>query len=472
MKKELLKKSLIIYLLLVFLLASGGSLFARELSLEEALAFALENNRNLRSAYEELQRQEKNLEDPVQLKWQVDLGANYSQDITGDKQPKPGNSSSNAYSINISADKSYLSGLRLSPGLNIKEGGDPSFSINITKSLYPLVPTDLARGIYKGELELIKARRNFAASKVSALLSWIETYFNLERMNSRLEIYQQNLQKAETNLERVLAREEIGDAGENDILLARLSLENARYSLQEAENNLENLRFNFLQELGFAPEEELVIRDNTSYLEGLRSKAEAHLEEFLAQDRSSLMELVKKNNARLEANLVEREILGQELDWLKKEGGPRVNLNSNYSSATDNLRVGLNLSYALYDGGQHKQAVEDKEKALAENLLNYEEIYRQLEQELKQKLDKLELAFMALRRGELNIARSQNELELAEKQLALGHINYLDYQEKWVAAAEARISLQSLEDDLFMTSLDFLNFLDQELLSELIGGVE
>ena len=240
-------------------------------------------------------------------------------------------------------------------------------------------------------------------------------------------------------------------------LLARLSLENARYSLQEAENNLENLRFNFLQELGFAPEEELVIRDNTSYLEGLRSKAEAHLEEFLAQDRSSLMELVKKNNARLEANLVEREILGQELDWLKKEGGPRVNLNSNYSSATDNLRVGLNLSYALYDGGQHKQVVEDKEKALAENLLNYEEIYRQLEQELKQKLDKLELAFMALRRGELNIARSQNELELAEKQLALGHINYLDYQEKWVAAAEARISLQSLEDDLFMTSLDFLN---------------
>ena len=303
----------------------------------------------------------------MQLKWQVDLGANYSQDITGDKQPKPGNSSSNAYSINISDDKSYLSGLRLSPGLNIKEGGDPSFSINITKSLYPLVPTDLARGIYKGELEIIKARRNFAASKVSALLSWIETYFNLERMNSRLEIYQQNLQKAETNLERVLAREEIGDAGENDILLARLSLENARYSLQEAENNLENLRFNFLQELGFAPEEELVIRDNTSYLEGLRSKAEAHLEEFLAQDRSSLMELVKKNNARLEANLVEREILGQELDWLKKEGGPRVNLNSNYSSATDNLRVGLNLSYALYDGGQHKQAVEDKEKALAES---------------------------------------------------------------------------------------------------------
>ena len=59
----------------------------------------------------------------------------------------------------------------------------------------------------------------------------------------------------------------------------------------------------------------------------------------------------------------------------------------------------MNLSYALYDGGQHKQAVEDKEKALAENLLNYEEIYRQLEQELKQKLDKLELAFMALRRG-------------------------------------------------------------------------
>jgi len=95
-----------------------------------------------------------------------------------------------------------------------------------------------------------------------------------------------------------------------------------------------------------------------------------------------------------------------------------------------------------------------------------------LKQELKRQLDGLELSRMAMRRAELSLARSENELEVAEKQLAMGLIDYLAYQEKWIAAAEARITIKTLEDELFMSRLEFLNFLDQELLSELIGGME
>ena len=168
----------------------------------------------------------------------------------------------------------------------------------------------------------------------------------------------------------------------------------------------------------------------------------------------------------------DREILEKELEWLEKEGGPEVGMYSSYDSAQDNLRVGLSLSYSLYDGGHHKRSIENKEKELRDNRQNYEEIYRQLKQELKRQLDGLELSRMAMRRAELSLARSENELKLAEKQLEMGVIDYLAYQDKWTGAVEARIALKSLEDELFLNSLDFLNFLDQDLLSELLGGIE
>ena len=480
---ERINKGVIVSLVLLILLVSASPLFAGEpvgeLSLEEALAFGLENNSGLKAAYEQLQRQERDLMEAIQLKWQVDmeLDTNYRWNLDQASELDIREDGKGNYSINISAGKSFLSGLYLSPGININENertGDveTSYSIAVRKSLYPLVPAELARSFYKSELELLKARRNFAGNRLNAVLSWLDAYLNLVRLESRLAIYQENLLKAEANLEKVLARAEIGDAGENDILAARLGLENACYSLQEAENNLDNLRFNFLNELGLAPDQELTIRDKNGYLAQLWGRVENQVQKFLTMDRGALLEMVEKNNARLAANLLDREILEKELEWLEKEGGPEVGMYSSYDSAQDNLRVGLSLSYSLYDGGHHKRSIENKEKELRDNRQNYEEIYRQLKQELKRQLDGLELSRMAMRRAELSLARSENELKLAEKQLEMGVIDYLAYQDKWTGAIEARIALKSLEDELFLNSLDFLNFLDQDLLSELLGGIE
>ena len=68
-KKRLNKR--IVSLVLLILLVSASTLFAGELagelSLEEAIAYGLENNSGLRTAYEELQRQERNLRETIQL---------------------------------------------------------------------------------------------------------------------------------------------------------------------------------------------------------------------------------------------------------------------------------------------------------------------------------------------------------------------------------------------------------------------
>lgn len=86
------------------------------MSLEEALAFGLENNSGLKAAYEQLQRQERDLMEAIQLKWQVDmeLDTNYRWNLDQASELDIREDGKGNYSINISAGKSFLSGLYLS----------------------------------------------------------------------------------------------------------------------------------------------------------------------------------------------------------------------------------------------------------------------------------------------------------------------------------------------------------------------
>ena len=67
------------------------------------------------------------------------------------------------------------------------------------------------------------------------------------------------------------------------------------------------------------------------------------------------MEMVEKNNARLEANLQREGDTGERTERARERRRPgRSALSSNYNlSELDNLRIGLTLSSSLYNGGSH-----------------------------------------------------------------------------------------------------------------------
>ena len=109
-KKRLNKR--IVSLVLLILLVSASTLFAGELagelSLEEAIAYGLENNSGLRTAYEELQRQERNLREAIQLKWQVGLEANYGWNFQQARDLDLSGADKGDYSVSISAGKNFF----------------------------------------------------------------------------------------------------------------------------------------------------------------------------------------------------------------------------------------------------------------------------------------------------------------------------------------------------------------------------
>ena len=462
MRLKINKKIILTLILLsVFLISSG--ITAQEISIEEAIQIGLENNKQIKEVRDNIMQLERNLAiERANNDWQLNLITDYDYSFDREEDTKY---------LNITLGKTFLSGFEITPDtkINVDEDLDTSFNISLKKQLYPQLPTKLAETYYRTDKELLKAGNNLIDQKIESILSWLEIYLNVNRVTTRQNIFEESLSKAEDNLVIVLEREQLGDAGENEILTAELSLENARYSLKEAEIQLEDIYNNLAIELGF-PEETILITDNNQYISGLQEKARRYSEGYLKKDMSTLMSIVEENNIDLQANLIDREVLRQELAWLKQENNPGLDLTSSFNTADDDLTLGISLSYQLYDSGQHQLNLKEKEIEIADNIDSYDNLYSTLKQGVKEHIDDIELSQMALKKEELSLARSEYELKVAEKQLAAGLIDYLEYQEYWISAAEAKISLKSLEDQLFLDRLELIKFINRKDIVDIIGG--
>jgi len=447
--------------LLIFVVFISSIISAEELSLEEAIEMGLKNNTGISKARESVQNAERYLmKIMAQQDWQVNLKTDYSYIINEGED--------NRNSFSISATRLFNSGFILSPGITMLEGdSNTAYSISITH----LLPAKLIKDYYTGEKNLFKAEDNLIRQRADSIISWLEGYLNIINLNEKQEIYIQSLERAEDNLAKVIQRQEIGDAGNYQLLTARLSLENARYMLQEAENSLKDARLALFSELGCSDQEGINLVDKNQLINLFQQKSLDYTEKYLKEGLDTLISIVEKNNPDIKAALLDREILEQELEWLKEENRPDLDLSGSYNTIEDNLKLGISLSYQLYDGGQHGMNLEDKELEIVSNIREYDDLYKQLKQQLEQHTDKIELSQLALEKERLNLEKSQYELEVAGEQLEMGLIDYLEYQEYWISAAEARIDIRSLEEGLFLNRLKFIKFINQGLIDEIMEAL-
>lgn len=473
-------KIIILSTVLLFIITISAAVFAADLSLEEAVGKGLANSNEIKEAKESVDKLKRQLDRiSAQQDWQVDLDAAYSHYfLEKNTTTVPGSESSK--NMSISASKTYPSRLYLNTEMGISEEDQtPDASVNISYPVFPSLSGELARNYYLKQKSILKAEMKLIDQTAGIVLSWLESYLKYTRLLEKYEVYLETVEKAENNLKVVEQRMEIGDAGKNQLLTARLSLENAKYMLEEAENQIEDARYTLVNSLGLSGDE-IIVTDKSQFIDRLRQKAFEITTDYLkVQDMvnkeiedstfNRLISIVKCNNYELQANLIDLEILFQELNWLKKEARADLNLNGSYNT-DDELKVGLNLSYSLYDGGLYKEQLTEKELEIEDNKSNYDDIYNQLNQVLKQHIDQIRLSQMAFVKEKLNLEKSQYELEVAEKQLEVGLIDYLEYQEYWISAAELKIDLKSLEDQLFIDRLEFVKFINPENIALIIGG--
>jgi len=468
MNNKLVSGLLFLIILILIFSVNTESLKAESISLEKAIEIGLDNNAKIEDVKNNLVQIKRNFEGvKAQKDWKIDLSAGYTHIFEEEDNlalENKSDSSINQDSISITANKLYDFGLSFNPTLTVTED-DETIDFSLTQQLYPITNSELENQLYNLENNLIKTEQELKDIKESKVITWIQSYLNIVRMEERKTIYLESVKKAEDNLAKVKKEKEIGEAGEQQLLTVKYSLEDAKYRLKEQRYNIDERKNSFKNELGLNSETNIIFKADNELIANLKEKTNELTTEYLNSE--GLLKLVEKNNSSLQANKIDRKILERELKNLKKEDDLKVRISGDYDTLSENLTATINLSYNLYDGGKHEIDVESKKDSLENNINNYEDKLKELKLELENHLNTLSLDKDKLAKEELNYQKSKNDLDISQIKYDRGTIDYLEYQDTWIKTREAGINLKSVKDTIFINKLKFINFVRS---GNIIGG--
>ncbi len=451
---KILKKSKIktaaISLLLIFLLT--GVCLGQEITLEEAVEMGLQINSDLQDVRENINSIERELSSiKASEDWQLKTNASYDL-IYEDGQQLDDNISGQENSLNLQLNRTFFSGFTLNPQITVTEDdSEADMSIYVSQQVLPFMPTSLSKQYYKLKKDLLKVEVNYRQQTAEKLITWLESYLNLTRMIEKQEIYKEDLKNARQHKEEVIAAEKIGEAGKQEMLTAKLSVKEAEYRLKEINKQVEQTVDSFCQEIGLSDEKNITLSLNSEYITKIKNRVKKLTENHI--NSSNLIKIAEKNSSQLLINRIEQEVLTRELEWLEKADSPDVNLTGSYSTDQDQFTTGLNVSYDLYDGGQHEIECDNKEAEINSKKEDYNDLLNNMKLELKQAVDNIELSEFQLEKEKISLEKNNYEVEVYRKQFARGLIDYLEYQEKWLESKETELNINTIRDQLLCNKL-------------------
>ena len=245
----------ILYLLTIFILLSNPlTLIAKELSVEEAIWWGIQNNldlQNLRYSIEDIRRNLEIVE--AGKRFQVDLTVtpiwrfsekDNSYFVEADK-----NHFTPDTKINLSAKKLLTSRLSMVGEVswqshNFFENANNIFSdeikanIRLDRKIFPKTLTEQERQVYSLENNLQIKMEELKWKEIEKQIEFIQKYLNIIRLQEQLDILFERHKLAEENMERVRAKIELGEGGYQQESEAIISLNEADNKLFSAKQEL------------------------------------------------------------------------------------------------------------------------------------------------------------------------------------------------------------------------------------------
>ncbi|GAI88437.1 unnamed protein product, partial [marine sediment metagenome] len=222
---------LIIFTSFIF---TGANVQAKEISLEEALNWGTENNSSIKEIKDSIETIERSLDlIDTEYGFKSKISANpiivgglekqTDDNSNGVNEEDTNSESSNGPEISLKTTKLFPNGIILQSEISLEEedlfdleklseGPDTTFSA--TKSLYPVIPIAPEQEKYLTSNNLFKARKNLTWQQEYKKIEFLESYFNLLHLQEKLSLAKANFQYAQDDLNKILKKIEIGEAGE------------------------------------------------------------------------------------------------------------------------------------------------------------------------------------------------------------------------------------------------------------------
>ena len=443
---------------------------AEEISLPDAIAWGLEQNSFIREIKDEIKTIERNLAlIDTEYAWKMSLKANpiiagsstnggdsTSSTTTSDATPK----------ISLETSKIFANGLLIKSEIFLKEEGifdleniseNINRTVSATKTIYPVVPIQSEQERYKVANELLKINQSLQWQQEIKKIDFLESYLNLLRLQERLSLAKTNYQYAQEDLDRMLKKIEIGEAGEKQGIEGKIVLKTAEINLLQAQNNFNQQKKRWYLDLNLLEGVEVTLREDLPFLEENKNWIESL--ELNLEDQGKLMELLVANHYQIKANQLDQENAKKELKWDLTKNKPQINLYGAYDNQDNSWGVGIDLSYNIFDGG--KQKLENE--AYQVKLINLEDDYLQTVAELRLELVNLinlsTVGNLNLEEKLLSYQQAELEKESYQIQLKQGLISASEFKYQELNWQEAEINLKSAGDEILIDKLRLAQFL-------------
>ncbi len=445
---------------------------AEGLTFEKAIELGKENNYEIeqkRENIKELERQREVLE--AGLDWHLGLvsesrNSAYSPhyaptfSITDDTE---------MLGLTLEGGKTTVEGLSITSKLSLNtklsefEDLDKkyNFSLNLSKRLYPILPTQTEKDFILKDNKLIIAKDELDIVESRKEVDWLESYLMTLRLKQRLENSKRAYQIALDELDLVEAQLKIGEAGQDQLLLAKISLQERKLQQNQLLSSIAQLNDNLLLELGLTASN-IKFNKNDSYISRFITKLASINFNDIDEE---VVKLIKKNNVQLREIMLNKDYAENQLKWQLKDDDFKVdafgayNYNAAAMNEKDSLKVGVGISYDFYDGGQQELTVEGI-KSKSKNLdKQYTHTLEQLKLQLKGIINEQKLNRMKLNSTETGLEKARLVGKLSKNQLNEGLITTNQYKQKALAVNQAEVDYKESKDQLLLGKLRIALFL-------------
>ena len=443
--KENLRNIPLTLLTTAILLLSVLSMNAQvtKLTLDEAIDLAVKNNYEAKKARLTVQKAEAQKDEAIGNAFPtIKLNANYTNNPL-----KP---------IFFMPDFKNPGSNELVP---IEVGATNSFrtAAELTQILFN---SAIFTGIGTAKIAYKVQRERFKSSIVKTISSVKKSYYGVLLAKELVDVVDTVLANARRNLYVTEKMHEEGFIPEFDLIRARTSVKNVEPELLNAKYNYDRLLNLFKFNLG------LNINDS------IELNGEIKIDKYLSIDIDSLTTLLKDANYDLRSLDYFRQVQRRKIDYYRSDYYPALFLFGNYiyqGQSNDwnfltakSASVGINLSYTVFQGLKTDNRVQQAKVDYLTSIEQYNQTYDALKMQLKNSVEKLEIAQKKLNINKGNIDRARRGYQIAEIRYKEGSGSQVEINDANTALANANLNYLKAAYDYLEATIE---------LQELIGAI-
>ena len=318
----------------------------------------------------------------------------------------------------------FLPKLDLSGGYNLTdtyydysrlEWSEDPYTLSLRASMTPYNGGRTLINFVKSRESLSLAKQGYRLTEILLILDVIRKYYNLLETSDILKLKKESLDQKRTHLEYATAQFDLGLAPRADILKAEVDVVNAEVDSLQTEGDLKLAYAELNDVMGISLDYPIqikpvdFIREEPPNFDDCLHEAFKNRPELL-QQKTSLS--IRKYNLRLAQinRLPTFTITGSYNVYADKFAFAGLPINRTNWNDNTNWRVGIGLSFPIFDGGVGRRAIQAAKIDLNEAKLNYTDLEKEINLEVKL--------------AHLNFVTAFKKIDLTEKQVESAEENY------------------------------------------------